>query len=1260
MRSALTLLGCSFLVLAVGGHALGDSRQTKVKRKRTVSPAAVQAAAPIPATVGVPERKQVETPTVPVAGKPEPVQPGPPIKLHVSRGSSKKFDVRRLPQIPPKKRDLPERELPPVVPTLVEPQGVAPTSLAFDATPRITAVAPAPIMNFDGLDKANWGAGMPPDTNGDVGPTHFIQSVNSSIGIYRKSDGVRLAAFTLDTLMSQGDFGNVCDSDNMGDPVVLYDTFEDRWIITDFAFTVDGSGNVLNPPGAYQCFAVSMSGDPVSGGWHFYSTDTTGGLGDYPKLGIWPDGLYMSVNMFDYAATGLYQGPRVYAFNKAQMYAGSSNVQAVVFNGPSADFTLLPSNARLQTGTPPAGTPNYFVATWLYLNAISVYKFHVDWSNPALSTFTGPNTPLASSSWPNEAVGNAATPGSSLDVLPIRAMMQNQYTNIGGVESLWTPHTVKRTSLGFAAPRWYQADVTGGTVATNLTQSATWDPDGSNVTYRYVPSLAVDRAGNLAMGYTTSNSATNPGIKYAGRLSTDSAGTFSQTEQTLIQGTGTQTGTCGGTTCRRWGDYATMTLDPDGCTFWLTSEYYAASGLDWLTRIGSFKYSECTQFGAGGTISGTVTAAAGGAAIAGATVRLGTRSTTTNGSGAYSFTSLPAGAYPTLTAEVAGFVTGSFTSVAVTDGGTTVRNFALAAGPLSGCFTDTSQGDFQNGVANNVDLTTSPGSVVLPAVATIDQQQTAVVSSTGYTLNSTIWVGQTFTPSITGQLVQVDLNLFCAGCSGTTPNIPVVIQGTSSGAPTTPDLATGTITGFSGSQRWVTVTFASPVTVNGGTLYAVVARPNTNPSAGTYAVSRGSGNVYPNGVGYQNLSATWHSQPNDLAFKVYINTGYASSGDLTSSVKDSNPASGRLPLWSTLTWSGTTPASTLLRFQVAGSSSSNGTFTFVGPDGTAGTYFTSSPASLAQFHGKRYLKHRAYLSTSNSAVTPTLNDAALCYSNQINAAPVLNAIGNKIVAESSLLAFTISASDADGDTITYSATGLPSGASLNASSGAFTWTPSVGQAGIYNVTFIASDGLGGTDSETIAITVTGVSPSNVVATAASAASVNISWAPSTSGVTYEVFRRAAGAGYISIGTTGSLGFTDNTVSGTVAYLYAVRSLDGGGSPSALSAPDLATTVIFTNDPLSAGTTVSAMHFVQLRSAINAVRALANLSPASFTNVSLTGVLVKKIHVDEMRSNLDAARSAMSLSALTYTDPTINQYSTIIKAAHVTGLRNGVK
>src|SRR5215471_10069507 len=355
---------------------------------------------------------------------------GKPTELSMKRGASSQIDLRALPQIPPVRRERPEREEPEIERTEIKRGNNIQTEAVASALAPQSAPAPPPSASFDGLDFANWGAGHPPDPNGDVGPVYYIQTINTSIGVFRKSDGVRVAAFTFDSFMSQG-FGDIRGTNNFGDPVVLYDTFEDRWVITDFAFQLDSSFNVINPPGSYQVIAVSKTGDPVSGGWNFYSINTAGGLGDYPKFGIWPDGLYMSVNMFPYAAGGLFLNPRVYAFNKAQMYAGSPTVQVVSFDAPSADFTILPSNARLQVGTPPLGTPNYYISTWEFINALTVYKFHVDWTRISLSTFTGPDIPLTGSSWPNQAVPNAATPGNALDVLQIRAMAQNQYTKIG-------------------------------------------------------------------------------------------------------------------------------------------------------------------------------------------------------------------------------------------------------------------------------------------------------------------------------------------------------------------------------------------------------------------------------------------------------------------------------------------------------------------------------------------------------------------------------------------------------------------------------------------------------------------------------------------------------------------------------------------------------------------------------------------------------------------------------------------------------------
>src|SRR5262249_45092163 len=154
--------------------------------------------------------------------------------------------------------------------------------------------------------------------------------------------------------------------------------------------------------------------------------------------------------------------------------------------------------------------------------------------------------------------------------------------NIGGVESLWNVHTVGHpTAAGASAVRFYQVTVTGGTVGANTAQAVTYAPDTVS---RYVPSLAIDRAGSMAMGYSASSATLFPAIRYVGRLSTEPPNTLPQAETSLVEGTGSQNvGTS-------WGSYSAMTVDPDGCTFWYTNEYYIATGGDWQTRIGSFAY----------------------------------------------------------------------------------------------------------------------------------------------------------------------------------------------------------------------------------------------------------------------------------------------------------------------------------------------------------------------------------------------------------------------------------------------------------------------------------------------------------------------------------------------------------------------------------------------------------------------------------------------------------------------------------------------
>ncbi|GAB4581439.1 MAG: hypothetical protein Fur0022_41860 [Anaerolineales bacterium] len=479
-------------------------------------------------------------------------------------------DVRDLPQVGPTEKTLnveferPEDEK-------SDPSFIDPVAQTFEAP----EVMPSPSQNFAGLDLTNWGAGWPPDTHGDVGPNHYIQAVNTSIGIYSKT-GTQLAAFTFDTLFAGT--GTPCDADNNGDPIVLYDNVSGRWIITDFAWT-----NTQNGP-YYECIAVSQTADPVSGGWYFYGLRADDAshpwLNDYPKLGVWHDGIYMTANMFDCltstCSSASYKGVRIWALNRNELINGLPlNYQYADLG--SAYFSLVPANAKVTQA--PAGTPNYMMSLQ---NSTTMYtwKLSIDWNNSANSTLTGPlATTIASYS-------NAASVpqlGSSvlLDSLAGRLMVQLQYSNVGGNPALWVTHSVSTSSR--AGIRWYEFRNLSGTPS--VYQQGTYSPDA---THRWMGSLAVDSQGNMAVGYSASSSSIYPQIRYAGRLAGDALGTLGQGEATLVSGTGAQT------SYTRWGDYSSMTVDVDGCTFWYTTEYYISTGTNWQTRIGSFAFPGCS------------------------------------------------------------------------------------------------------------------------------------------------------------------------------------------------------------------------------------------------------------------------------------------------------------------------------------------------------------------------------------------------------------------------------------------------------------------------------------------------------------------------------------------------------------------------------------------------------------------------------------------------------------------------------------------
>ena len=221
-----------------------------------------------------------------------PIAPGEgvegPFEDHSTVPVSFDGDLRNLPQIgPTDRRPMIEPEAPNWEFRIRSGQAVAPDFVdPVLQTNAVTLAMPAASQSFKGLDFAGFGGGWPPDTNGDVGPNHYIQTVNTSVGIYNKT-GTRLAAFTLNSFFAAA--AAPCNNSNNGDPVVVYDQTVDRWIVTDFAWT-----NTLSGP-YFECIAVSKTSDPVSGGWWLYTfradDATHAWLNDYPKLGVWSDGI---------------------------------------------------------------------------------------------------------------------------------------------------------------------------------------------------------------------------------------------------------------------------------------------------------------------------------------------------------------------------------------------------------------------------------------------------------------------------------------------------------------------------------------------------------------------------------------------------------------------------------------------------------------------------------------------------------------------------------------------------------------------------------------------------------------------------------------------------------------------------------------------------------------------------------------------------------------------------------------------------------
>jgi hypothetical protein len=517
-------------------------------------------------------------------------------------------DVRTLPQA----AGQPPAEL-----SLRRPPGgkePATGALAAESPSIALGAMPSPSRSFAGLSLSDAvtggqaGTSLPPDANGDVGPNHYVQAVNSAYAIYNKT-GSLLAAFTENSLWS-GAGSTPCNGSSRGTPVVLYDALADRWVLTHVAFDVDGSGNPLSP--FYQCIAASKTSDPVAGGWWLYALrmdpggsnqPPVGALNSYPRFGIWTDCLYMAANGYQ-APSFSFIGTAFASFSRSDMYSGASLAWALGFidNATEPPFGMVPSHIAAPMGNlPPSGTPNYFVSESQTAFAFEVRKFTAGTNCGSGGSLSAPTSvSQAPYTVPSGAIVPQPNTSNLLDAIDDRLMPRVQYRKAGSTESLWVTHNVQTSPVTM---QWAQLNVTGGVISTTPAQQQIYSPD--TALHRWMGSIAADVQGNVALGYSTSNgtSPNFPSIAYAGRLAGDPANTLPQTEAQLIAGGGSQMAST------RWGNYSAMSVDPaDGCTFWYTNEYYdtQANGTsgNWHTRIGAFKFPAC---GASATATPTST-----------------------------------------------------------------------------------------------------------------------------------------------------------------------------------------------------------------------------------------------------------------------------------------------------------------------------------------------------------------------------------------------------------------------------------------------------------------------------------------------------------------------------------------------------------------------------------------------------------------------------------------------------------------------------
>lgn len=532
----------------------------------------------------------------------------------------------------PDGQDAAQKREPPPPPTIT-PAGAA----VEQTSPGEKPAAPL-IESFDGLGVGFEGPQATPaarafnrnpsDNSLAAGPDNIVQIVNSRLAVFTKKgarydkSGTVLYGPVPTNIIFSG-FGGVCEARDNGDAVVRYDQLAGRWLIVMPIFSriapgeFESRGEAQTPgkaalhgeaarpgqpsePGApaappknpaeaqgtyAMCYAVSTSSDPL-GTYYRYAFERTL-FPDYPRPAIWPDGYYVPTSTGDTVIQ-----KHVCIADRNRMLKGQpATEQCIVIDG--VNFL---NNADIDgQKLPPPGAPNIMMATGgtqlkgiFDDDGIYFWKVHVDWENPANTKASGPvkiNVAPYHYLCNGQLSNCVPQPGTDqrLDAQGDKIMQRLVYRRIGDHESIVAAHSIA-TKAGGGGVRWYEfrLDEKRDPV---LYQQGTYAPDGF---YRWMPSIAMDKKGDIGVGYSFGGSANFAGQRFAARLAGDAKGALTLQETVLVNGEAAQTNTL------RWEDYTTTAIDPsDDCTFWYVGDYLKAGETGYSTKIGPFRLPGC-------------------------------------------------------------------------------------------------------------------------------------------------------------------------------------------------------------------------------------------------------------------------------------------------------------------------------------------------------------------------------------------------------------------------------------------------------------------------------------------------------------------------------------------------------------------------------------------------------------------------------------------------------------------------------------------